>query len=285
MLQIIVLLFFSVIVLMVRKNVEPFVNIEPPKKPKIGIVSMIKNPKNIETWLEKHRTLGISKFYIRLEDTPDVEKFLLAQPDVYVKSANSTGVNEYTDIQRRQGDWVNEAVQMSKNEIEWIIHIDSDEILDGTLDGIYALPDDVHTFSMKNIEAVYDDIPTEEENCFRTEKFFKCAEPPYKCVSYANGKGGGRTKYATFHGPHRFQGQGKEVELTDLQVKHYESCDFNTYTNKFRQLAKKAKLEEIPFPYYKDSIKAANQESDKALKCVFRKYRTEKNESLECETV
>jgi len=36
----------------------------------IAIVSMMYKPKNVESWLEIHRNLGISHFYIRLENTP-----------------------------------------------------------------------------------------------------------------------------------------------------------------------------------------------------------------------
>ena len=37
---------------------------------------MMKSPKNIDTWLRKHRNLGIQHFYIRLEETPDLEEYL-----------------------------------------------------------------------------------------------------------------------------------------------------------------------------------------------------------------
>jgi hypothetical protein len=53
-----------------------------PKLEKIAIASCVKNPKNIETWLDLHRDLGISRFYIRLEDTPDLVDYLKSQPDV-----------------------------------------------------------------------------------------------------------------------------------------------------------------------------------------------------------
>ena len=53
-----------------RKKQEEFQ--DQPKPQTAGIVSMIKKPKNIETWLEKNRAFGIKKFYIRLEETPEL---------------------------------------------------------------------------------------------------------------------------------------------------------------------------------------------------------------------
>ena len=80
----------------------------------IGVISMIKDPKNIETWLKHHRGLGISRFYIRLEDTPGLESKLNAMPDIHLKIGKSTGVNEYDEIQTRQHSWVNEALKNRK---------------------------------------------------------------------------------------------------------------------------------------------------------------------------
>jgi hypothetical protein len=246
----------------------------------IAIVSMIKNPKNIKTWLDYHRNLGISHFYIQLEDTPDLIDYLKLQPDVTLNVNNSTGVNEYTEIQTRQNKWVNEALKLAeKDNMTWLIHIDSDELIDGDLSMIRRLPDDVDTFWFQNHEAVYADVPTEEDSCFSAVKFLNC-ENEY-CVSYVNGKSGGRvSKDVSAYGPHRFQSNiGSEVKLPII-LKHFESCDFDVYKNKFKHLAKKADKSEIPFPYYKESIDAANNDSDEELKDVFRKYRTVKNASL-----
>ncbi|NBU04940.1 MAG: glycosyltransferase family 2 protein, partial [Sphingobacteriia bacterium] len=93
---------------------------------------MIKKPKNINTWLDHHRNLGISRFYIRLEDTPELETILQSQKDVVVQIGKSTGENEYNEIQVRQRKMMNEALKSAKTDnIQWIIHIDSDELLVG----------------------------------------------------------------------------------------------------------------------------------------------------------
>ena len=74
---------------------------------KIGAVTMMKDPKNLETWLRTNREAGISHFYIRLEDSPDVLPFLQEQEDVTVVEGKSSGVNEYNEKQTRQDLMVN----------------------------------------------------------------------------------------------------------------------------------------------------------------------------------
>jgi len=71
----------------------------------VGIISMIKDPKNIGTWLQHHRDLGIRKFYIRLEDTSGLVSYLESHSDVHIKIGKSSGVNEYEEIQTRQNNW------------------------------------------------------------------------------------------------------------------------------------------------------------------------------------
>ena len=137
------------------------------KNVEIGIVSMMKNPKNIETWLNTHRTLGIKHFYIRLEDSPKVESFLNEQSDVTVQIGKSTGINEYDEIQTRQNAWVNEAFQLAltdKNQIGWLVHIDSDELLEGPINALTSLPENVRTFWIQNHEAKFEGVPSKKDN-------------------------------------------------------------------------------------------------------------------------
>jgi len=246
----------------------------------IGIVSMMKEPKDIKTWLKTHRDLGIRHFYIRLEETPDLELFLKSQPDVTVRSGESNGVNEYDEQQKRQDEWVNEAFQMAaldNPQVKWLIHIDSDELLQGDLDQIEALPDDVRTFWMQNLEAKYSKIPTESDNCFTASTFIDCSKYPDKCVSYGNGKSGGRVAPdVSANGPHRMKTiiTGSSMpKLSGLFVQHHESCDFATYKKKFKRLAVQDRKLDIPFPYYNESIAAARRDDDNELRNIYRKYR------------
>ena len=284
------------------------------KKTEIGIVSMIRKPKNIEIWLQLHRTLGIKQFYIRLEDTPEKEDFLKQQQDVFLEIGKSSGKNEYSEMQTRQTTFVDSVIKMAfdnkmdKNQennsetnsetnndkktetkIDWLIHINADDVLEGDLDEIRQLPDNVRTFWMHNMEAMYGDIPTAQTSCFKAAKFVDCSESDSKCVGYVNGKGGCRIgPDVASNGPHRFkssivsnnQTQDNETEIIlrkdQMVVKHYESCDFEAYKTKFEQLAKETKFDENkknPSPYYNDSITAAKTGDETELEQVYRKYR------------
>jgi hypothetical protein len=173
------------------------------------------------------------------------------------------------DIISRQSKLVNDSLEKCKKDnIDWLILIDGDEILEGDLDEIRKLPRTAGTFWMQNYEAVYDKIPKDTDNCFIGSKFVNCSKG--MCASYANGKGGGRVGVSKANGCHRFKSNLKEVKLKSLIVKHYESCDFDQYIAKYKRLAK-SNVSEIPFPYYKESI-LAEGDVDK-LSEIYKKYR------------
>lgn len=270
---IIIILYFSYLGSRVNRSKENFD--QSPQK--VAVVSMIKSPKNMETWLEKHRNLGIARFYIRLEDTPELEEYLEKQSDVHLIIGRSTGINEYKEIQTRQGELVNQALrQGEKDGMDWVIHIDSDEILEGDLDQVRSLPPNVRTFWIQNHEAKYADIPKKEDNCFTAAKYLDCSKEA--CVSYANGKSGGRcAPDVAANGPHRFKSNlsdnpDPDLKLEGIRVNHYESCDFEQYKAKYRGLSVQDLNNDIPFSYYNDSIKAVSQ-GDHALQKVYTQYR------------
>jgi hypothetical protein len=240
-----------------------------PAPPTIGIVSCIKNPKNIETWLGLHRDIGISRFYIRLEDTPELVEFLQSQPDVHLVVADSKSADEYADLMGRQSRMVDTSLELAKKDgVAWLIHVDCDEVLEGDLGEVRNLSDSVGTFWMQNYEAMYDNIPKSSDNCFVGSKFVDCSKGV--CASYANGKGGGRVGVSQANGPHRFKSSLKEVRLGSVIVKHYESCDFDQYIAKYKRLAN-SDVSSIPFQYYKESIQA-DGDVDKLGK-IYEKYR------------
>jgi len=273
---VIVLLYLSY---MGRGNTETFTSSYDASSGGIAIVSMMKDPKNLDSWLQHHRQMGIQRFYIRLEDTPELETHLKNSPDVHLEVGKSTGFNEYNDIQVRQRKWMNDSIQLAKkNGIAWVIHIDSDELLQGDLNEIRALPSSTRTFWMQNQEAKYSKIPRAADNCFVASKMVDCADNPEQCVSYGNGKGGGRAADdVTEFGPHRFKSSrfGKTEVKLKMVVLHYESCDFEIYKKKYKHLANQDEKtsKDIPFPYYKESIQAAKDPDDAALERVFTKYR------------
>ena len=254
-------------------------NFENMKAKGIGVISMIKDPKNIETWLKHHRGLGISRFYIRLEDTPGLESKLNAMPDIHLKIGKSTGVNEYDEIQTRQHSWVNEALKIARNDgIKWLVHIDADELLSGQMTEILTLPQSVRTFWMQNKEAKFSKVPGKSDNCFVASKVVDCGKNNNSCVAYQNGKAGGRTTSdVKANGPHRFKSnrESNPTKLKRVFVLHYESCDFDIFKTKFKGLAVQDKKIKIPFPYYNESIAAAKKNDDKKLYEIYQKYRVE----------
>tara|TARA_B100001287_G_scaffold253183_1_gene235666 strand:- start:7575 stop:8507 length:933 start_codon:yes stop_codon:yes gene_type:complete len=247
----------------------------------IAIVSMIKDPKNIDTWFEKHKELGIKHFYIRLEETPELAEYLEKRDDVTLQLGQSTGVNEYDEKQVRQDKWVNEALQLAQTDkrgIKWMVHLDGDELLHGDLTEIQELPDDVHTFWMNNEEAKFNHVPNKKDNCFSASKMAKCSKGE-GCVSYGNGKGGCRVgSDIKSYGPHRMKSSLEKNggrKLNKLVVQHYESCDFDIFKKKFKQLAVQDKKLNIPFSYYNESIDAAKNNDEEKLYKIYEKYRVE----------
>lgn len=244
---------------------------------KIGIVSMMKEPKNVETWLDIHRKLGISFFFIRLEDTPSLVDYLSSQSDVLLDVSKSSGTNEYVEIQTRQNAMVNKAlIDARERNIDWLIHIDSDEIINGDLNEIRNLPENIDIFWMQNYEALYESIPEEKDNCFRAKRMVNCHTDT--CVSYVNGKGGGRTSsHISCNGPHRFaSSKSSECPKINIIVEHYESCDFLKYKSKYENLAKQTIDNKIPFPYYNDSIRAFQSGDETEIRNTYIKYRVDK---------
>jgi hypothetical protein len=264
----ILLLLLLLIILKNNKNKSSF-----GETVKVGVIALMYKPKNVEAWLDLNRSFGISHFYIRLEDTPELIDYLKSQPDITLMVASSDkDKNQYLTLQTRQIETVNKVLNMCKQDnIDWLIHIDCDEILSGDINEITSLPESVGTFWMQNIEAVYDGIPGASDSCFKAKYYKDCGDSGSNCVSYVNGKGGGRIRSdVSCNGPHRFKSKGDEVKL-NIVVKHYESCDFDQYLKKYSRLKKGVNLETIPFPYYRESI-MANGSKDK-LEQVYKKYR------------
>ena len=66
-----------------------------------------------------------------------------------------------------------------------------------------------------------------------------------------------------------------------MRVLHYESCDYDLYKEKYIRLSKQDTKQDIPFPYYNESINAAKimaeDGNENMMKCIFKKYRTKNN--------
>jgi hypothetical protein len=250
-----------------KKNTEQYTN-----STKIGFASLMKNPIDLPLWLKYHRNLGISKFFIRLEDSPSWEEYLKDMKDVVVEIGNSDeSGNNYTTLIDRQKTFVDKVLNNTQNtkDIDWLIHIDADELLHGDLSAITNLSDSVKTFKMVNAEAVFDES-NKKNTCFSATKFLRCDQGA-PCKSYVNGKSGGRTNTKGIYlaGPHDFGFSSEEKQMKTqilhdnipfekLHILHFEGCSFGGWVEKYYHLSKNDN-NDMPFPYYKESIVASKK--------------------------
>ena len=238
-------------------------------KKRIGIANMMKNPTDLPLWLKYHRNLGISKFFIRIEDSPSWEEYLKDLDDVYMEvgTSNDSG-NNYTTVIDRQVTFVNKILRNKHftQDIDWLIHIDSDELIHGDLNILFDLPNNIKTVKFVNAEAIFDE-PTKRNTCFSATKFLRC-DKGATCKSYVNGKAAGRTNDPTVYlaGCHDFgiengSGENYSVPFDKLNVLHFESCSFGGWVEKYLHMSKGDKGD-MPFNYYKESIVAAKNTHD-----------------------
>jgi hypothetical protein len=273
--QTLILLAILVVLTLIWKTraaaMPPLETVNPNKgaKVKLAIAALMRKPIDLMLWLEHHRKAGVYRFYIRLEDSPGVAAFLKTQPDVDFVEAESDPENNYTTLQKRQIAFVNEMLVKARADgVDWVFHTDVDELLEGDLIGtLSALPAEIKVGKLQNAEAVYDE---EEPTCFSAKKFIRCGEKGAPCKAYVNGKGVGKTEEGvTLLGPHDFAYKGQlggpatqKIPFDSIHVLHYDSCTIGSWLEKFQHLSKAAKLQDIVFPYYKQSMEAAKKATE-----------------------
>ena len=252
----------------------------------VAFATLMRKPIDLPLWLKYHRKMGIMRFYIRLEDSPSWEEYLKNMPDVVLEvgSSDKSG-NNYSTLIDRQRTYVNQTLRLireSAPEIDWLIHIDSDELLYGDISELGWLPDTdpdgskvgergsntfVKTVKFENAEAVFED--DNQETCFSAKNFLRCGRNA-PCKSYVNGKSAGRAQdpEVNLAGPHDFAYGGEisgEFQYTmpfdKLRILHYDSCTAGSWIEKFIHLSKNDKGEN-PFPYYKSSIESVKKAFD-----------------------
>lgn len=237
---------------------------QEPKIPKskVAIALLMRRPIDLPIWLKHHRKIGISHFFIRLEDSPGWEDYLVTQKDItYEISSSDKSGNNYETLMYRQLEFVNKSLVKAKNMgIDWVFHIDSDELLHGSLAELDGLKEKHKCVRITNAEAVFKE---DEDTCFSAVKFLKCSKNA-PCRSYINGKGAGRAiDGVSLQGPHHFGYNGEvhgdnvyEMPFEKLHVLHFDACSFGAWAEKFQHLGKNKK-DNVPFPYYKESIDVA----------------------------
>lgn len=242
---------------------------------RIAIAGLMRRPVDLALWLKHHRELGVQRFYIRLEDSPGAEEQLRKEADVWFETGKSDPKgNNYETLMHRQLEFVNRMLGKAREEgIEWLFHLDADELLEGTLqETLQKLPEKVKCITIENVEAVY---RGDEDSCFSSREFLRCSKGA-PCRSYINSKPAARPLVdVQLAGPHNFSYRGKirgeeilAISFEDVRILHFDSCSFGAWMEKFAHLAKNAEKNKIPFPYYRDSIDAAQKAAE-----VYMKYR------------
>jgi len=259
----------------------------PPKAAKVAIVMLSRHPPDLKTWIKYHAShIGVDHIFIKLEDSPGVSAILeqLSEEErtkvtllgASNQAASLIGMGEdtrpeddYTSLQARQMVAMASAKRSSEAMgIDWLIHIDDDELLYtqnrkiGEL--LAAMPAGSDQAYLPNVEAVYDSADV--KSCFMQTKQVNLNR--YTFESYANGKSAVRVARKDAHpaGPHQWRdAANRELESTHMDqepfgspilVVHYESCPFARWEDKFWELGRTSpqKVSQIPFPFYRESI-------------------------------
>ena len=93
---------------------------------------MTKQPFDLPTWLTYlHTKVGVMRFYIKVEDTPELEPLLTSPPwsgRVHASFHTDT-VRCWSGQTERQSMHVAHAIELARNDgLTHILHIDDDEV-------------------------------------------------------------------------------------------------------------------------------------------------------------
>jgi hypothetical protein len=236
---------------------------------KIVLVTTVRNPDlSFQTFLDYHLSIGINRIVVFVDrpDQCDWSIFSIKKSVTFVP-VDSTLISklktekqpriEYYDreVQVRQMSHVNFAINELCSGMDWIVHIDSDEMIhveSGSLSEKLAnVPENCFQVLLPNHEAVPASLevknPFLEVNLFKQNAFIfsslsEQAVARSLFVAYQNGKSCGRLSAGLrANGVHRFGVVGtkefKDYSLAgQLSVLHYVNCGFSRYLEKYRQL-------------------------------------------------
>jgi len=250
----------------------------------------------LSTWLHYHRSAaGVCKFYVRVEDTPELAILFETVPwDDVVVASFRTGMPSRDNrlLGSRQADFMREAIIAARDDgLTHLLHIDDDELLylpHGLAALHAALRNQWHmnaaSLHARTLEALVPSIHCAdafaEAVCFRHR--------PWEYGSYgyppSSGKSFGvlRCDDLCPNGPHHWGlssatgtgdiggeplGEGRSATLPHgvAVILHYESSTLSRWRDKFGELvtrdeaaAKAAKFS----PFYAESVRAAQRLRD-----------------------
>ena len=234
----------------------------------IAICSLVRKPFNFNTWIDYHISIGISKFLLSVEDTPELKEIVDKYGDIIdaeyvsIDSKDKFYDRNYWTLIDRQINFVNKSIEKCKKlSIDWLLHIDSDELLwcgDSIEDLLVGVKSDVDYITIKNYEAVYssDDL----ENPFlQTNTFISSG-----MTAYDSGKSMGRvSSNLQSRGSHGFYGNNLNIETKKAVLLHFESATFKKWLEKFSNnsnsnypefmLDENKNIKQVPLEFCKES--------------------------------
>ena len=251
------------------------------KAPKaIAICSMVRKPFNFDTWLEYHFNKGIEYIFLRVEDTPELKEIVDKYPNkVFAKYYNDIdNLNNYQTIQTRQANFIDETIEESKQlPIEWIFHIDSDELIwskEPLLKILTPIPKRYGYVHLQNFEAVYPEDSL--DNPFiKTNRFVGSGNGN---LSYGNGKSVGRVSDSLkISCPHYFTGKVYELSNELASILHFDSMTFEIWYDKFSNLSNitEKNFKQIPFKFYRDSIEIIREGDVEIARAYYNKMKVD----------
>jgi len=211
------------------------------RRERVAIVSLVKEPHNLHTWVNHHKDrMNIERFYLFADD--DAEDFGILDPKVQVIKnwkgrlgySWDANIDEPANVRVRQEVAFNEGQRMAQRDgIKYLVHIDSDELLWGRDPAkVFAKYPDSTSFHMKNEELAPDRM--DYQNCFLEGTKFH--SDPTRFTAYGNGKAAGVAGQCEWFGPHYLKGQNtKELSEDELRVLHYPSCNIKETLKRARQ--------------------------------------------------
>ena len=247
----------------------------------ISIFSLVRKPFNFDTWLDYHISIGVDYFFLKVEDTPELKELLQKYPNVFpIYDDESSKLNNYWTLIDRQKDFFNSIKSQLVNlNIDWIFHIDSDELL--CVENIKSFLSEVdnkyNTLHFSNYEAVYD--KDDLENPFISCNRFRFR----KLLAYANGKPGAKViDELSWSGPHRFSGNCYEVPPKKAVILHFESPTFTQWYEKFNTNSniENDSLQKIPFNFYRKSIEVIRSGDIEMCKDFYRKNKIDVSDNI-----
>lgn len=226
----------------------------------VAICSMVKNPFNFETWINYHFSLGIKYIFLRIEDTPELIEIVEKYSNIFANFVEKKD-DSLSQMDRQALFIESQKGKMISIGIDWVLHIDCDELFcANNLDIFNEVDDRFDVLHFNNYEAIYDSDNL--SNPFLQTNKFKIKNR----LSYGNGKSAARVNDNLKPIKcHYFEGKRLEVSPKKAVILHFESPTFEYWHQKFIDKKwvgnvdiKKQGIEKIPFDFYKKSIELIN---------------------------